>query len=75
MVRLAPTVLSGVLLESETPISRIRLMKLLFLIRHETIVAAAGAFYDFLPQKIRPLLLHRRSRPGGDDAQWNGDGL
>lgn len=54
MRRLAETVIAGIFLESGTPITRTRLMKLLFLVRRETTVASLGAFYDFLPYKYGP---------------------
>jgi uncharacterized protein (DUF488 family) len=54
MRRLAATVITGVFLESGTPITRTRLMKLLFLVRHETIIPSTGAFYDFLPYQYGP---------------------
>lgn len=80
MPRLTPTVIVGVLLESDEPISRLRLMKLLFLARQETTLPAAGAFYDFLPYKFGPFSfavrrdLHEMMRNGLVAGERVGDG-
>ena len=44
----------GVVLESNTPISRIRYMKLLFLVGEETRIRQVGSYYDFLPYRFGP---------------------
>lgn len=54
MNRIANSVLLGVLVESGQPVSRTRLMKLLFLLRQETDIRKRAAFYDFLPYKYGP---------------------
>lgn len=54
MNRIAPRVILGVLLESGQPITRIRLMKLLFIIQQETNIRKVGAFYNFIPYKYGP---------------------
>lgn len=54
MNRIAPRVILGILLESGQPITRIRLMKLLFIIRQETDIRKIGSFYDFIPYRYGP---------------------
>jgi uncharacterized protein (DUF488 family) len=51
--RLARSIL-GVLLESDRPMSRTRLMKTAFLVRQEAPVMPRGQSYDFLPYKYGP---------------------
>jgi len=54
MRRYAPSVQLYTLYKEERPVTRIRLMKLLFLIREETDVHQHFSFYDFLPYKYGP---------------------
>jgi uncharacterized protein (DUF488 family) len=44
----------GILLESKHPVSKIRLMKLLFLLHRETPLGKSTTFYEFLPYKYGP---------------------
>lgn len=52
--RIATRILLGTLLEADRPISRRRIMKLLFMMREETSLAEQRAFYEFLPYKYGP---------------------
>ena len=54
MSRTAPRIILGVLAEQGRPVSRTRLMKLLFLLRQDTNIGETAAFYDFLPYKFGP---------------------
>lgn len=54
MRRYAPRVQLNIVSESEQPVSRIRLMKFLFLLRKETDIQNYFSFYNFLPYKYGP---------------------
>jgi uncharacterized protein (DUF488 family) len=81
MNRIAPKVLIGVLLAEDRPVFRTRLMKLLFMLRQQTMLDSKWAFYDFLPYRFGPYsfsvdrdILRLKKEgflSGGDDGPLN----